>query len=219
MTDDDLIRALRELGASLPDGPDLAPAVLARLDAPARRRGVRPLILAFAALLVVAATAVAASDRLREALFGAGVEIRRVETLPPVETEAGPVIPAPPSLPVSATLGPPDSVRDEGAGTYALLWRRDDPVLLTVTARFDDIPVIGKLLAARTSVEVVTIAGIGDAIWIAGAPHAVTFPDGRVERFRLARNVLIWSDGERTYRLEGSFDRAAAAALAASFGS
>ncbi len=176
------------------------------------------LILALAALLVVAATAVAASDRLREALFGAGVEIRRVETLPRVDTAPGPVIPAPTLLPVSVTLGPPESVRDEGAGTYALLWQRDDPILLTVTPRLDDMPVIGKLLAGTTSVEVVTIAGIGDAIWIAGAPHVVTFPGGRVERFRLAQNVLIWSDGERTYRLEGAFERAAASALAASFG-
>jgi hypothetical protein len=89
MSEQELTLALRALGRRLDAEPvaDVAPAVLVRIagEVPARRR-LRPVVLAFVALLLIAATAVAASDDLRRWLRGSGVDIQRVEILPPVVT-------------------------------------------------------------------------------------------------------------------------------------
>jgi hypothetical protein len=83
VSDQELTLALRALGRRLDADPvpDVAPAVVARIGAVAPRRHWRPLVLAIAVLLVAAAAAVAASDRVRDFLFGAGVDVQRVETL------------------------------------------------------------------------------------------------------------------------------------------
>ncbi len=253
MSDHDLTLALRALGRRLDAEPvaDVVPAVLVRIAEPApapRRRRTRPLVLAFVALLLIAATAVAASDRLREWLQGSGVSIERVETLPP--TVSTPVPSATGSstasfaalglgepvdadtaeaalgvpLPASAELGPPDAIyraeTPEG-DAITLAWRPADPVLLTVVPAYDenDPFLIGKSLTSATSVDYVPLAGGGEGVYLSGAPHAVTLFDGREVQFRLAEDVLLWRPaGGRVYRLEGSFDRAGALALVDSFG-
>ncbi len=252
MSDHDLTLALRALGRRLEAEPvaDVVPGVLARIaeSDPARRRRVRPLVLALVVLLLLAATAVAASDQLREWLRGSSVKIERVETLPPtVSTQAttapgtstasfaalglGPPVDADAAaaalgapLPVSAELGPPAAIYraatpDGDAITQA--WQPADPVLLTVVPAHDanDPFLIGKSFTSGTTVEYVDLPGGGEGVYLSGAPHAVTLFDGREVRFRLAQDVLLWRpDGDRVYRLEGTFDRARALALVVSFG-
>jgi hypothetical protein len=226
---------------------DVAPVVLARLAEPVpSRRRVRPLVLAFVVLLAIAATAVAASDDLRRWLRGSGVDIQRVETLPatvppPATTAPGAAVPfaalglgerVDPAtataalgrpLPASALLGPPAAIYRAATAegdAITLAWSPADPVLLTVVPAHDenDPLLIGKSLTAATSVDFVTLSGGGEGLYISGAPHAVTLFDGREVRFRLAEDVLLWRpDGDRVYRLEGSFSRDRALELAASF--
>ena len=107
MSDQELTLALRALGHRLEAEPvpDLAPAVLARLgEVGAPRRGWRPLVLALAVLLIAAAVAVAASDRVRDFLFGAGVNVERVATLPVTTTAPAGNITAPAA---TTAPGPP----------------------------------------------------------------------------------------------------------------
>lgn len=250
MSDHDLTLALRALGRRLDAEPvtDVAPAVLARIaePEPARRRRVRPLVLAFAVLLVLAATAVAALDRLRDWLRGSSVKIERVETLPP--TVSTPVTTAPGTstasfaslglgapvdadaaaaalgapLPTSTELGAPAAIYrapTPDGDAITLAWAPAGPLLLTVVPAHDenDPFLIGKSLTGATSVEYVSLPGGGEGVYISGAPHAVTTFDGREVQFRLAQDVLLWRpDGDRVYRLEGTFDRARALALAGS---
>ena len=188
MSDHDLTLALRALGRRLDAEPvaDVVPVVLARIaePEPARRRRVRPLVLAFVVLLVLAATAVAASDRLRDWLRGSSVKIERVETLPPtVSTAATPpgstasfaalglgtpvdadaaaaALGAP--LPASAELGPPAAIyraATPDGDAITLAWTPADPVLLTVVPAHDenDPFLIGKSLTAATSIDYLTL--------------------------------------------------------------
>jgi hypothetical protein len=257
MSEQELTLALRALGRRLDAEPvaDVAPVVLARIaeEAPRRRR-LRPVVLAFVALLLIAATAVAASDDLRRWLRGSGVDIQRVETLPPVVTAppattaatTGGTSTAPTSfavpglgkqidaaaaekaldipLPVSSELGPPAAIfrADTADGpAITLAWTPADPVLLTVVPAHDenDPFLIAKAVISTSTVDVVTLGDGRQAIYISGAPHAVTMFDGRKVQFRLAQDVLLWRPaGPRIFRLEGKFDRARALALAASFG-
>jgi hypothetical protein len=250
VSDHDLTLALRALGRRLDAEPvaDVVPVVLARIaePEPARRRRVRPLVLAFVVLLLLAATAVAASDRLREWLQGSSVKIERVETLPPtVSTAATPpgstasfaglglgtpvdaaaaetALGAP--LPASAELGPPAAIyraATPDGDAITLAWQPADPVLLTVVPAHDenDPFLIGKSLTSGTTVEYVSLPGVGEGVYLSGAPHAVTLFDGREVQFRLAKDVVLWRpQGDRVYRLEGSFDQARARALVGSFG-
>jgi len=255
MSEQELTLALRALGRRLDAEPvaDVAPVVLARIaeEAPSRRR-LRPLVLAFVALLLIAATAVAASDDLRRWLRGSGVDIQRVETLPPVVTVPATTATTPgrttaPAasfaglglgkridaaaaekalgipLPVSSELGPPAAIfsADTADGpAITLAWTPADPVLLTVVPAHDenDPFLIGKALTQASSVDTPTLSDGRTAVYISGAPHAVTMFDGRKVEFRLAQDVLLWRPaGPRVFRLEGTFDQARAVALAASF--
>jgi hypothetical protein len=248
VSEQELTLALRALGRRLEAEPvpDVAPLVLARIAAtPPPRRRVRPLVLALAALLLIAATAVAASDDLRRWLRGSGVDIQRVETLPPTVPppattaagtpgfaglglgtrvdEATAVAALGRPLPVSAELGAPVAIyraATPDGDAITLAWQPADPVLLTVVPAHDDNDpfLIGKSLTSATRVDYVSLPRGGEGLFISGAPHAVTLFDGREVQFRLAEDVLLWrGEGNRVFRLEGSFDRARAVALETSF--
>jgi hypothetical protein len=126
-------------------------------------------------------------------------------------------------LPASAELGAPVAIYRAGTpdgDAVTLAWQPADPVLLTVVPAHDenDPFLLGKSLTSATTVDFVTLPGGGEGIYISGAPHAVTLFDGREVQFRLAKDVLLWrAEGNRVFRLEGSFDRARAVALATSF--
>ena len=207
----ELERALTALGDELdfPRGRDLVPAVRARLERPRWRR---PLVFAVALLLVAFGIAMAVPDARSAILrfFHIGsVTVERVTTLPPAEER-----------PLAAGLGPALSraeAEDRAGltlehrrgsrfyarpGLIATLLRHDSKPVLYAELSGDQVSVVKKIAGdERTVVEPVQLGDFG--LWIKGAPHVVR--RGRAPR--LAGNVLIWLEGNRTFRLEGDLDR------------
>ncbi len=73
---------------------------------------------------------------------------------------------------------------------------------------------ITKLVSAGIQVISVDVNG-EQGYWIAGGPHVLVFNDGDfAEPTRSNGNVLIWTDGEITYRLETALNLAEALDLA-----
>ena len=233
---------LRDLGRSLayPQTPDLAGGVRARLAerprpwwrARTRRHGLA-IALAVLAVAVAAVMAVppARTSILRLLRIGSAT-VERVETLPPARER-----------PLTAGLGRAVPI-DEGARLAGFrmllpppgervesLYVRDrvqsalfdvpgaGPVLLTEIAGSGQFDFAKKFSAPRTSIEEVSING-AFGIWMTGARHVVTFEDrsGRVQQFttRLAGNVLLWTRGDLTLRLEGELTKEQAVELAES---
>jgi hypothetical protein len=238
----DLELRLRELGESVayPPTPDLARAVRLRLAEsrqPWWRRASRRQALAIAlAVLAVSAAAVMAVPSARTAIlrfFHVGaVTVERVETLPPARER-----------PLTAGLGRAVSLTEGArtAGFPMLLPPLEQPVERVyvrpgIQSALLDVPDAGSVLLTEiqgsrqldlakkfsspaTNVDAVTVNG-AFGLWIQGAPHVVTFEDrsGRIQQFttRLAGNVLVWTRGDLTLRLEGELTRARALELARS---
>ena len=242
----ELERELRELGAELryPETPDLATSVRRRLAEPRRRRRPwlrrRTLTIALA-VLAVALAAVLAVPPARTALlelFGLeGASIRRVDELPAVRpfsdldlgtrvslAQARRRVRFPVPVPTRAGYDEPDAVyvRDfPPGGLVSLLYGSEEEVRLLLTAfRGSSAPeLVKKVLGAETRIEQVVVGGeLG--YWIEGAPHAVVFRDARgrlvEDRYRLARNVLLWERRGLLLRLEGEIERDEALRIAES---
>jgi hypothetical protein len=238
----DLERELSELGAlvALPGAPDLTAGVAARIaEGPPRRRlpllTRRQLLAVALAVLVVAAAAVMAVPSARTAIlrfFHVGsVTVERVQTLP--EAEERPLV-AGLGRPVSPDVAtrragfrmrfPPldDAVERiyvrDGLQAAILDVRGAGPVLLT-EIRGNQFGLTKKLAGQGTRLEEVFVNG-DFGLWIEGAPHVLLFQDrfGRIQdlRTRLAGDVLIWTHGGLTYRLEGPLTKAEALELARS---
>jgi len=203
----------------------------------------RALAIALAALLLAAATALAASPALRHQarswLRSVGISTSvsdRASTAPIVGLDrAGLGAPIAPSR-AAARLGLRALPRPFGRPARVFAARRiitmfwppgaDRPAsavrgvgaLLTIARSADsaDPQLLAKVLSSTTTVEFVPLANAdgGNALWIAGVPHAVSAFDGPTLRFRLAAKVLVWRIGALVYRLEGSFPRDAAVAAA-----
>ena len=220
----ELERALVAIGRDLdfPAEPDLAGAVRTRLE----RRRFRLRFVALAAAVVALAVGIAMavpparSAILRFFHIGAA-SIERVETLPPARER-----------PLAAGLGRPLARRPaelrahlaiklprlEGApptryyaqpGLIATLLRyRDTPILLA-EMRNEQVFLFKKFAGPPTRVEPVELGVNG--IWLEGGRHVLTwqFGLGNTKQIatRLAGNVLVWYDGERTFRLEGDLDK------------
>jgi len=212
----DLELALRQLGSELdwPAQPSLAPAVAARLREPRRRRIGRPLALAFAVLVAALAVALAVPPARSAILdfFGiGGVEIRRVETLPPLPAErAAPGVRV--TLAEARNMVDFDLVVPEGyqrvywtPGIVTFVWR--DRLLMELAG---DELLLKKVVAQDTDLDFTDVHG-HTGVWLEGAPHGLFIPGG--ER-RLANNVLIWLRDGVTFRLEGDFTREWALELA-----
>jgi len=222
----ELERALVDLGRRLevPEPPDLAPAVLARLERPAPRRPVRRLALAVALVLAAALLAALAIPEARSALLRVlrlgGEQIVRVDELPPVE-----------AADLETTLGervtleeararagfeprvldePPTGVYLGDRGTVWLLYgdTARPRLLVAQTPRYGVVDefFVKKLLTAGSSVEPVTVRG-SPGLFVSGEPHLVVLLDETgapvEETARLARDVLVWEEGGVAYRLEG----------------
>jgi hypothetical protein len=232
---------LRELGGSVayPATPDLAGQVRRRLAErrPWWRAVSRRQALAIAlAVVAVSAAAVMAVPSARTAVlrfFHIGsVTVERVETLPPARERL-----------VTTGLGRRVSIA-EGvrlAGFRMLLPPLDEPVERVyarsgVQSALLDVPGAGPVLLTEisgrrqldfakkfsggaTRVDPVTVNG-AFGLWLEGAPHVVAFEDrsGRFQQFttRLAGNVLVWTRGDLTLRLEGKLTKARALELARS---
>jgi hypothetical protein len=222
----ELERALVALGGELefPPQPNLVAAVRERLErrrmfAPRRRALVFAVAVAVVAFGIAMAVPDARSAILRFFHIGA-VTVERVETLPPAQQR-----------PLTAGLGAPLSRREAetragfeielpdvngpvptryyvrpGLIATVFSWHKT-PVLL---AEFvgDQVSLTKKLVARETRVEGAQIGQFG--LWLSGGPHVVQWDWGnRVHRVgsRTAGNVLLWLDGDRTYRLEGELSK------------
>lgn len=70
-------------------------------------------------------------------------------------------------------------------------------------------PIVKKVAGPGTIVEPVTINGHG-GWWLSGAGHSVAIVDAsgtRVEQARLAKNTMLWTQGDITFRLEINVSR------------
>ena len=223
----DLERELRALGESIafPPTPDLAAKV--RLPERAPTLWPRRVVLV-AAVLGAAVVAGLAIPQARSAIlrvFGIGaVRIEYVDKLPAVEPEArldlGPEISAEdaPFRPLeSSLLGAPDGVYASG-NVVTQLYGSPDRVRLLVTqigGRALRPDVVKKVVGTTTNADFVSIAGLAEqALWIEGAPHILSLPNAPE---RLAANTLIWTQGNRTMRLEGAESLDEAVEIAQSF--
>ncbi len=228
-----LEQRLQLLGRELefPAEPDLAPAVLARLE------GRRPFPWrAVAIAVVVVAVAVGAAFAVPQARTSIlrwfhlrGVTVERVETLPPAversqarglgrplsraaaEQEVGFPLVLPP------LAGEPRRVYVlDAALATVILNAHGHPALLS-EYRATNFDLLKKSTSDTTEVEPVLVNG-DPGLWLAGGPHTLTYVDGSGafhQRTVLIRgNVLLWIHGPLTLRLEGRLTRAQALQLA-----
>jgi hypothetical protein len=197
----------------------------------------RPAAVAIAFVIIAALAATLAIPDARSALFRVlhigGEEIQFVDELPQVESDAG----LPYRLGRNVSLAAarqqadftlreldegPDGVYLGEHGTVWFLYGTPERVRLLVaqTAELDlDSRFMFKLVSPDTRVSEVSVGG-ARGFFLSGAAHVVLLVDkyGNVidESARLAKDVLIWSRGGITYRLEGDFDEHEAIHLAKS---
>lgn len=228
-----LEQRLRALGTELafPPEPDLAPHVLARLDRrPFPWRRLAAVALAVLALAVAAAFAVpqARSTILRWFhLRGATVEL--VQTLPPaVERSKAGGLGRPLERERAERLlgfhlalppldGEPRRVYVlEGLLATVVLHAHGRPILLS-EYRASGYDLLKKLAYRSSVVEPARVNG-ERGLWLAGPPHTLTYLDRtgelRVRPVVVRGNVLLWTRGELTLRLEGRLTKAQALRIA-----
>lgn len=230
---------LRDLGRelALPQEPDLAEPVAARLHRPPRPSRRRPLLVALAlvalALAIAFAVPPARSAILRFFHLGA-VSVERVETLPPARVR-----------PLTAGLGRPlDRAEAERRAGFALIlpplggrpptqvFARDPNLLATVLdapvgggrrkpillveIEGSDLGAVKKVAGPGTRIAPTNVNGLS-ALWIRG-PHVIAFVRGRSGSYdaisRVSGSALIWELGARTFRLEGNLTEAEALRVA-----
>jgi hypothetical protein len=235
---------LTQIGRELhfPETPDLAPRVRQRLAAGSRpRRSLMParrgLVLAFATL-AVAVAAVMAVPQSRAAIlefFGLrGVEIQRVEKLPPVPRQTTLDLGEELTLEQAAARAGFDAVIPEELGDPDHVYYLDFPVGGMVSFVYGDTQEpralftqfratvddsIYKKVLEDTRIEPLSING-EPGFWLTGEPHVFYYVDAQGnfddENIRLAGNVLLWERGQLTLRLEGDLSRAEALEIARS---
>jgi hypothetical protein len=235
-----LERSLLQLGRELdvPEPPDVVTAVSARLGRRPRPsfRWRAALAVALVALAVLAATLAIPDARsaLLRILHIGGERIELVDELPSI----------PPTGDLESTLGArisladtrrmlgpgfrelderPDRVYVDAVGTVWFLYGTPERARLLVAQTphlaLDRGLTAGKLVGPGTRVDDVSVDG-SRGLFLSGAPHLVGLVgrNGAVvaETVHLARDVLVWSSGGVTYRLEGDFTRDEALRLAGS---
>jgi hypothetical protein len=119
--------------------------------------------------------------------------------------------------PADGEWGVPDSAVLHQLGTrplVTLIWDDPDrPGYPILTLSQTDIPQLAFKMAAAEQVTPVAI-GDSEGMWIAG-PHTLQLPiNGGPPEAWITGNVLVWSDGIMTYRIEGDITQAAAVRLA-----
>jgi hypothetical protein len=227
-----LEQRLHELGGELAYPPelDLAPAVLARLD---RRPFPWPRAALALAVLAAALAAAFAVPQARTALLKwfhlRGVTVERVETLPPAQErskarglgKAMTRAEAERRVGFRLVLPPIDDEPErvyvlEGALASVVLHAHGLPVLLS-EFRAVGFDLLKKTSSGKTVVEPALVNGEA-GLWLEGEPHTLTYFD-RLGQFRertvlIRGNVLLWTNGELTFRLEGRLSKAQALEIA-----
>lgn len=217
----ELERALVQLGREVdfPAEPDLRSRVRDRLE---RKRRVRHALVVAVALAAVAFGIAMAVPDARGAILRflhiGSVTIERVHTLPPARER-----------PLAAGLGPvllrhaaetrsavplvlsgvlPHHYYARPGLIATLLQYRNKPVLLAELAG-DQSALTKKLVSPETRVEPADIGSTG--LWIEGGRHVLIWQTPAAETIqmesRLAGNVLLWVEGDRTFRLEADLDK------------
>jgi hypothetical protein len=216
----ELERALVALGRELdvPPEPDLRSPVRERIERRPRRR--QALVLALALLVAVGvafAVPEARSAILRFFHIGS-VTIERVETLPAAHGRSlvaglGPAVSlreAEDRAGFSLVLnGPRPSRYHARPGLLATVLQASGKPVLLAEMEGDQMGISKKLAGPDTRVEPADVGGF--ALWLEGGKHLLIWQTGsgdfrQLER-RPAGNVLIWVVGDRTFRLEGGFDK------------
>jgi hypothetical protein len=230
-----LERELSELRIEWPETPDLAAAVVGRLDAPPRRSwwAVRPAWqVAVAAVALLIAVVMAVPPTRAAVLDLLGLRSVRIEHREPRPSTIGRQLAVgdPVTLEqarrhfpvrVPAALGPPDAVYLAENPTRVDMVYRGGPLVTELHATVT--PVIQKAIGEASKFERLTVGG-DRAYFISGARHGFAYiPAGSAEPVfedqRLAGNTLLVerSDGI-LLRIEGNIDRDEAVRLAESVG-
>jgi hypothetical protein len=132
------------------------------------------------------------------------------------------------AYPTDPRLGPPDAIWVDRtrADQVALVWEPDDGLPPTLDPRIGLIVMsfegaVGeafyeKAIDGGTTVERVTVAG-HDGFWVSGDPHVFFYETGSGfvdDPRRWVGDALIWSDGQRTWRIESGLGREASIEVA-----
>lgn len=199
----DLERALASLELDWPATPAFD------LRRPGRRRW--PLAAAALVLAVGVAFAVPpARSGILRFLHLRGVSIERVQTLPSAQEQSlaaslgAPVTRAEALLVLGRPFRSPGGLVGQlyrSGDSISLLLATPEPVLLTeIRLGVDASLVLKKLVGGATNVETTPVGG-RPGVWISGAPHVYVLAPASP---RLARNVLLWPEGDVLFRLEGA---------------
>ena len=201
---------------------------------PQRARPLRPLVVALAVVLVIAAGTLALSPGARSAFLELfrldGATVSRVEQLPEARLiERAELLGVPVGLAAAerqadfelVDLGEPDEVYLRGDGLVTFVYGSiEQPRLLLSQVRgsvWDGF--VKKVGALGTSIEEVEVEG-GRGLFISGEPHFVMYQgrDGaiREDSAYLAGTTLLWNRGDVLLRLEADVDRETALELARS---
>jgi hypothetical protein len=177
-------------------------------------------VLALAVLVVALGIALAVpparSAILRFFHIGA-VTIEHVETLPAAR-EASLVAGLGPALPLREAearsgvplvlAGPRPQRFYAQPGLIATLLRYGGKPVLLAELQGNQMGVVKKFATPNTRIGPAPIGSFG--IWIEGGKHVLTWAaaSGEIRQLpgRLAGNVLIWTEGNRTFRLEGALN-------------
>src|SRR5262245_39704247 len=155
---------------------------------------------------------------------GANAGLGRAATEAEAETALGgplPTLPAP--------YGPPDAIYVDtlGRGIVNQVWgaapgrpladAQGVSMILTAMRATTDLDFIKKLTSGGARVDFTRVAG-EDAFWIEGAHEVLVLAENGndVYDIRVAGDVLLWSEGGLTYRLESTLGEEASIELAES---
>ncbi len=208
-----------------------------RLAPMARRRRVRTLVAAVIALLMGATGATAAVVSRIVRVGGVEIQLDTAPTPTQATTTAPSPLrwPGEPvtleearrrfhaRIRLPRTLGPPRSAYwmvPPSTGQVTTVWSTaaklpptSDPTIGALLTQFrgtaSAAPIMKKVAGPGTKVEPVTVNGHA-GWWLSGAGHSVAIVDSsgtRVEPARLARNTLLWTQGDITFRLEINVSR------------
>jgi hypothetical protein len=216
----ELERALVALGRELdlPPAPDLRSRVRERIEPRPRYRRALALALALLVALGIALAVPPARSAILRFFHIGGVTIERVETLPTAGVRSlvaglGPALPlqeAERSSGVTLVLNGPRPRRFYAQpGLIATLLDFRGKRVLLAELQGDETGISKKFVGPETRVEAAQIGSFG--LWLEGGKHVLVWQSASGEmrqiEGRLAGNVLIWTEGDRTYRLEGGLNR------------